>query len=76
MCDKHDIDMSGFWKNMALLVVSTGLFVFAIVNLTGCNTVAGFGKDLQAAANGIQNEMAGDDDSYDRHNSYSVANGD
>ena len=33
------------------------------ITLTGCNTVAGIGKDLQAAARGIQAEMS-DDDPY------------
>lgn len=32
-------------------------FIFANV-LAGCNTMAGLGKDIQAAAVGIQSEMA------------------
>lgn len=37
-----------------ILVVA---FIFASV-LAGCNTMAGLGKDIQAAAVGIQSEMA------------------
>ena len=40
------------------------LAAIVAIMLTGCNTFAGLGKDIQAAAKGIQSEMAGDDDPY------------
>jgi predicted small secreted protein len=33
--------------------------------LTGCNTMAGLGKDISSAAKGIQDRMSEPDDQYD-----------
>ena len=37
--------------------------MFALV-LTGCNTMAGLGKDISSAAKGIQDRMSEPDDPY------------
>ncbi len=37
----------------------------AAFTLTGCNTVKGFGKDLTAVAQGVQDEMGTDSSSDD-----------
>ena len=46
------------WTIIVLISIVVGMV------LAGCNTVAGIGKDLQAAAKGIQSEMAEEDDPY------------
>ena len=41
--------------------VLIGFVAFLLANaMVGCNTVAGLGKDIQAAAVGVQSEMADD----------------
>ena len=46
------------WTIIVLVSMVVGMV------LAGCNTVAGLGKDLQAAAKGIQSEMSEEDDPY------------
>ena len=45
-----------------LIIILALIFAFA---LTGCNTMAGLGKDISAAAKGIQDRMSEPDDQYD-----------
>ena len=45
------------WGKWALILVLAFLLANAMV---GCNTMAGLGKDIQAAAVGVQSEMADD----------------
>lgn len=44
------------------IVVNWILYITAFLAIAcllgGCNTMAGIGKDIQAAAKGVQNEMA------------------
>ena len=47
-------DMCVSWGLCALVA-----FIFAL-GMTGCNTVAGLGADIQATAEGIRSEMAKD----------------
>lgn len=44
-----------------LITIVALIFAFAI---TGCNTVAGIGKDLQSWSNGIKDGMTEEDDPY------------
>ena len=44
-----------------LIIILALIFAFA---LTGCNTMAGLGKDISAAAKGIQDRMSEPDDPY------------
>ena len=44
-----------------LITIMALIFAFA---LTGCNTMAGLGKDISAAAKGIQDRMSEPDDPY------------
>ena len=41
-----------------LIVAVAFIFASVLAGLSGCNTMAGLGKDIQAAAVGIQSEMA------------------
>ena len=45
-----------------LIFIVALIFAFA---LTGCNTMAGLGKDISAAAKGIQDRMSEPDDPYE-----------
>ena len=45
-----------------LITIVALIFAFA---LTGCNTMAGLGKDISAAAKGIQDRMSEPDDPYE-----------
>ncbi len=52
-------------NNRILFSVFAGiLIVCCIISLGGCNTMAGLGADISAAAKGIQDRMAEPDDPY------------
>ena len=52
-------------NNRILFSVFAGiLIVCCIISLGGCNTMAGLGKDIQSAAQGIQDRMSQPEDSY------------
>ena len=46
------------WNCVESFLLWTTMAVVCGIYLAGCNTMAGIGKDIQAAAKGVQNEMA------------------
>jgi len=51
-------------NRILLSVFAAILIVCCIISLGGCNTMAGLGKDIQSAAQGIQDRMSQSDDPY------------
>ena len=51
-------------NRILLSVFAAILIVCCIISLGGCNPMAGLGKDIQSAAQGIQDRMSQSDDPY------------
>lgn len=51
-------------NRILLSVIACVMIVCCISVLGGCNTMAGLGKDIQSAAQGIQDRMSQPEDSY------------
>lgn len=54
------------------LAIWTGIVLIIALVLTGCNTIAGFGQDINIAAKGIQEKMATPRNSRKRMNDEGV----
>ena len=52
------------WIAYSQIFLAIGVISLCMVFMSGCNTMAGLGRDIQSAAQGIQDRMSQPDDPY------------